>query len=213
MRPPGSLPGSPAGFESKAAFIARAIRSWIVSGEIEAGSSLKQRDLAKLFGVSPTPVREALSRLEAEGYVANRLHQGAVVRDVRDRVDENWRLRAYLEPLATRLAVPNITDNDVAEIGRRAAVFADAGPDEAPQRNVEFHLFIYERSDSPVLVRFISELWQTIDLEPTTLRDHEVSVAEHAAIVEAIAKRDVEAASTLVHRHIRGTARRPDPID
>ncbi len=212
MRRPDNLPASPSGFESKAAFIARAIRSWIVSGEIQPGSSLKQRDLATMFGVSPTPVREALSRLEAEGYVANRLHQGAIVRDVRDRVDENWRLRAYLEPLATRLALPNLTDEDVAEIRRRAAVFADAGPEEAPQCNVAFHLRIYERSDSPVLMRFITELWQTIDLEPTTLRDHEASVQEHAAIVEAISQRDVDAASELVRRHIQGTARRPDQV-
>jgi len=211
MQSPG-VPAPSTGFESKAAFIARAIRSWIVSGELEEGASLKQRDLAKLFGVSPTPVREALSRLEAEGYVANRLHQGAVVRDVRDRVDENWRLRAHLEPLATQLAVPNVTDEDVTEIRRRAAAFAAAGPDEAPQRNVEFQLYLYERSNSPVLVRFINELWQTIDLEPTTLRQHEASVEEHAAIVEAVAERDVERASELVREHIRGTARQPDRL-
>ena len=199
---------APTAFESKSAFIARALRHRILRGELAAGSSLKQRDLAKSFGVSPTPVREALSRLEAEGYVWNRLHQGAVVRGVRDRVEENWRLRAHLEPLATQLAVPHITDEDVEELRQRARAFSEADPDLAPQRNLEFHMAIYQRSDSPVLVRFITELWQTIDIEPTTLRDHETSSNEHAAIVDAVADGDKERATELVRRHITGTAPR-----
>lgn len=195
-------------FESKATVIARAIRGSILSGEFAEGSSLKQRDLARRFGVSATPVREALSRLEVEGYVANRLHQGAVVRGIHDRVEENWRLRAHLEPLATQLAVPRLSTQALDEVRRGADAFAHAGPDSAPRANREFHMALYRHSGSPVLIRFISELWQTIDLEPTTLRQPEVSAREHAEIVEAVAAGDAERAADLVRRHIEGTAPR-----
>ena len=66
-------------FGSKADYIVRALRQQILDGTLEPGSSLRQRDIADKFQVSPTPVREALSRLRAEGYVETKLHQGATV--------------------------------------------------------------------------------------------------------------------------------------
>lgn len=196
----------PSIYEGKATVIARTIRQGILSGEYQEGASLRQRDLAARFGVSPTPVREALSQLQAEGYVEARLHQGSIVRPLHDRMAENWRLRAALEGLAAELAATRATAEDVKLIRARAAMFAKGPAEEWDQLNREFHFTIYRLADLPVLLRFLTELWQTLDVSPTSKRSHEVSVREHDMIIDAIARGDGEYAKKAVELHVAGTA-------
>src|SRR5260221_6355373 len=77
----GDIPSFPMDYQSKSDIIAAYVREMIITGQAEPNSPLRQRDLAKRFGVSPTPVREALHRLEAEGLVKYDLHRGATVID------------------------------------------------------------------------------------------------------------------------------------
>lgn len=192
-------------FESKSDYIARMIRIGIREGDYVEGQSMRQRDIAAKYGVSATPVREAFSQLQAEGYLDGRLNHGARVRSLTNRMQENWKLRAALESVAAELAAENITEDDLAEIRDRASAFAAAPDGERDARNREFHFAIYERSNSPVLIRFLHELWESLDLEVTGRRSHEASVAEHTLIVDSLARRLPQAASDYTRLHIEGT--------
>lgn len=196
-------------FESKSAYIARKIRFGIRTGEFVEGENMRQRDIAEKYGVSATPVREAFSQLQAEGFLDGRLHHGATVRPLANRMKENWKLRAALESVAAELAAANVTEEALADIREKAAAFATAADDDAAELNRQFHFAIYERANSPVLVRFLHELWDSLDLPVTGRRSHDASVAEHSMIVEAIARRLPQAASDYTRLHIEGT----QPID
>ncbi|MFI6292601.1 GntR family transcriptional regulator [Nonomuraea sp. NPDC050790] len=192
-------------FESKAQFIARAIRSRILNGTLADGQSLRQRDIAADFDVSATPVREAFRQLEAEGYIVSKLHHGVVVRPLGARMEENWRLREALEAIAAEKAAENATAHDVERLRALATEF-DAAEEDAAEKNRALHFAIYRLADSPVLLRFLNELWQTLDVNPSSLRSHKASSRDHWDIVEAIARGDAEAAADLTRAHVKGTA-------
>src|SRR5512140_1972307 len=108
-------PGAP-GYVSKTDLVAALIRQLIITGELAAGGQLRQRDLAQRFGVSQTPVREALRRLESEGLVVGDAHRGFTVVEPDDGpVEENFQIRAALESLGASLAARKI---DAAGIAR-----------------------------------------------------------------------------------------------
>lgn len=199
-------------FESKSAYIARMIRAGIRAGEFAEGESMRQREIAKKYGVSATPVREAFSQLQAEGYIDGRLNHGARVRSSVSRMKENWKLRAALESVAAELAVANVTEADLADIRQKAAAFASASEDERGERNREFHFAIYERAKSPVLMRFLHELWDSLDLPITGRRSHDASIAEHSLIIDAIARGLPQAASDYIRLHIEGTQPVDEPL-
>lgn len=195
-------------FEGKAGYIARVLREQIDAGELLPGDELRQRHIADRFGVSATPVREALSRLAAEGYVETQLHRGArILRSARDRRAENWLIRARLETLAVELAAPRLDDGDVADIFAAAAAFERAEtPEEVHRTNIAFHFAIYEASEAPVLVRMLKELWGALDVPPTGFRSHDESGRQHRAIAEALRDRRTEDAVRLTETHILATS-------
>lgn len=195
-------------FRSKADHIADILRRQIVDGTLGSGAELRQRTLAQQFGVSATPVREALNRLHAEGYVETRLHRGAtVVRATVERRAENWRIRCTVESLAVELACERLTPVDLEEIDALAVEFESAtDPVAAADANRRFHFRIYEAARSPVLLRFLEALWLSLDVDPSALRRHEVSARQHFAIAAALRKGDVETAAALTRRHISETA-------
>jgi DNA-binding GntR family transcriptional regulator len=207
---PGSgtpLPGASTPFESKADYIARELRRQILEGTLAPDSELRQRDLAEAFQVSPTPVREALSRLHAEGYVATRLHGTSVVRSAVERRQENWRIRSSLESLAAELATERVQAADLNDIVGLAEAFARADDDdEARRTNLAFHFRIYQAAGSPVLLRFLEDLWRALDVAPNSYRRHDASAAQHFAIVEAIRAGDRALAARLTQQHISETA-------
>jgi len=106
-----------ASISTKADDIALALEDDIVSGRIEAGSVLRQEQLSDRFGVSRTPIREALRRLAALGLVSFVPNRGVRVRTLsRDALREAFLVRAELESLATGLAVPSMTEEDLAAL-------------------------------------------------------------------------------------------------
>ncbi|WP_308465179.1 GntR family transcriptional regulator [Rathayibacter soli] len=191
--------------ESKSVFIARMLRRGILDGEYAEGENLRQRDIAAHFGVSSTPVREALSQLLAEGYIEAKLNHGARVRPLAERMSENWRLRAALESVAAELAVSQVTPEAIQHLRQMAAEFSEAPESRHGELNQKFHFAIYELSDSPVLMRFLTELWQTLDMAPTSRRAHEASAAEHDLIINALERGDGRAAGEYTRLHIEGT--------
>src|SRR5881275_1580644 len=112
---------------TKADDIAVLIEEAIVSGELEPGSVLRQEQLSERFGVSRTPVREALRRLAALGLVSFVPNRGVRVRTLsRNELWEAFMVRAELESLATEIAAPKMTSDDLVELERAEAEFSRA---------------------------------------------------------------------------------------
>ncbi|MHB1615545.1 MAG: GntR family transcriptional regulator, partial [Actinomycetes bacterium] len=141
------------------------LRELIITGELSSGEALRQRDLATRFGVSQTPVREALRRLESEGLVVNDTHRGATVIESRSgAIEDNAQIRATLESLGARLAARTITV-DQLEVLRELNGEMTALPEgdlHYAALNREFHFTVYESAGSPMLLSMMRLLWQAM---------------------------------------------------
>jgi DNA-binding GntR family transcriptional regulator len=197
-------------FQSKSDFVTAALREYIITGELEAGTPLRQRDLAEQFGVSPTPVREALRRLEAEGLVDYDLHRGATVIEASmGATEENYEIRAVLESLAARLAAGRITAEALDRLRVLHERLLAAGPRDAAatELNRQFHFQIYEASASPMLLALLRLLWGSFPRGPQMARPIAESVEEHAQILAALQRGDAPAAERLTREHILGAVK------
>jgi DNA-binding GntR family transcriptional regulator len=190
---------------SKSDIVAKGIRTLIEDGEVVPGSVLRQRDLAERFGVSATPVREALRQLEVEGFVTTELHRGAtVVRTEDARLEENFVIRAQLESLGAGLAASKITDAEMADLEAVLDKMAACGPYETARSelNREFHFRIYEAARSPVLLSLVRLLWRSLGLGPKVSRSSEESERQHRELLQALRRHDAEAAAECTRLHI-----------
>jgi DNA-binding GntR family transcriptional regulator len=190
---------------SKSDVVAQGIRELIHSGELAPGDVLRQRDLAKRFEVSPTPVREALRKLEAEGFITSELHRGAVViRSENARLFENFLIRANLESLAAGLAAQKITPEDLDEITKIFEELRQLDQDDERRAtlNRRFHFRIYQAARSPTLLSVLNFLWGALDGGPRVSRSHEVSDQHHYALLQALRREDSNAAAEFTRLHI-----------
>jgi DNA-binding GntR family transcriptional regulator len=201
-------------YVSKTDMVAALIRELIITGELTAGQQLRQRDLAQRFGVSQTPVREAMRRLESEGLVIGDTHRGfTVVMPDDGPVEENFQIRAALESLGASLAARKIDEAGLAELQRlneEMRALADGDPRYA-ELNREFHFTLYEYSRSPLLMSLMRLLWASLQGGPRVQRTHAESARQHDAILDALRAGDADAASALTHRHIMGAERATGP--
>ena len=163
---------------TKADEIALELEDDIVSGGIEAGSVLRQEQLSERFGVSRTPIREALRRLAAHGLVSFTPNRGVRVRTLsRDELREAFLVRAELESLATELAVPRMTPERLAELDAAEQRFSEltvalrkkarSGVEDSPlavewmHANYGFHDVIYAAAETPYLERLAKSARRT----------------------------------------------------
>jgi DNA-binding GntR family transcriptional regulator len=182
----------------------------IAVGVLHPGVALDEAGLAERFGVSRTPIREALRQLQAIGFVEARPHQTALVRRfTAQRLTEMFRVMADLEALCARYAAGNArsarAEISAAHIACRDA--AAAGDYDAyAARNVVFHELIYALSSNG----FLAEIARSVRQQVAPFRRAQFgtqgrllqSVAEHQAVVEAILAGDGEAAAQAMARHI-----------
>jgi len=182
------------------------LRTDILTGARRAGSPLRQDEIARKFGISHIPVREALRRLEAEGLALIRPRRGAVVAELSAReIEELNEMRTALEPCALRIALPRITKETV----KRAARILDL-IDREPARwgalNMEFHAVLYESAQRPRLLATIRSLHQNVERyvhhELTVIDNLEESQREHRELLEMISHGEVGAACRLLRKHI-----------
>lgn len=211
MMPSANTP--PMGYVSKTDMVATLIRELIITGELAAGCPLRQRDLAGRFGVSQTPVREAMRRLESEGLVIGDTHRGFTVVVPGDGpVEENFQIRAALESLGAALAARKIDAAGVArlrELNERMRPLPDGDPRYA-ELNREFHFSLYEYSRSPLLMSLMRLMWASLHGGPRVRRTHAESARQHDAILDALAAADAGAAGARTRQHIMD-ARRQAP--
>lgn len=194
-------------YASKTDVVCTLLRELIASGEVGPGQQLKQRDLAARFGVSQTPIREALRRLEAEGLVVNDTNRGATVaKSHRSAAEDHGQVRASLEALAARLAAQRITAEEVEELRSMNAIMAvmsDNHPGYAAA-NQAFHFKICEYAATPILMSFMRMLWQSILLGPMSTRAHRESWLQHEHLIDALAAHDGPLAARIVGEHVLG---------
>lgn len=194
-------------YSSKSDIVCAMLRELIISGELWPSEPLRQRDLAARFGVSQTPVREALRRLESEGLVTNDPHRGSTVAESRSgAVEDNAQIRAALEPLGARLAARAITEEQLENLRRlndeMRVLESDANYGTL---NREFHFAIYQAAASPMLLSMMRLLWQAMPDGPKVSRSRAESVSQHDEIIGALADRDEERAAAATRRHILGS--------
>jgi DNA-binding GntR family transcriptional regulator len=198
---------------SKASDLAYArIRSGITGGEWAPGTPLREEELATLCGVSRTPVREALRRLEAEYLVRRTEGARSFVADwSADDVAEMFALRAILEGHAAARAAARITRSAIAELeALNAEVLASAADDDTDRflaANRGFHTIVIEAAHSPRLATMLASLVEQPVVRRTAQRygraEFARSHAEHAALVEAFHARDAQWAQSMMTGHIR----------
>lgn len=188
--------------------IAETLREAIVEGNLPAGELLRQDDIAARFHVSKIPVREALKRLEAEGLVSFMRNRGAVVASLSaEEILEYVEIRAMLEARAAYLAAQQISDENLAFARAKLAEFGAA--DQAArwgELNWQFHSALYADARRPILLGEIRSLYDKVERYVRALLSITTEMPktqrEHAAILDAFARRDPDAAADLTRAHV-----------
>jgi DNA-binding GntR family transcriptional regulator len=190
------------------------LRDMIVRGELRAGDKVPEEQLCERFGVSRTPIREALKVLAAEGVLQIQPHRGAIVaRITEDQINQLFPIMASLERLAGRLACAVATDDDVARVHalHDEMVARYAAGDEAAylQLNRQIHDAIFVIADNPTLHSFYQQILTRIHscrfVTPKTPEYWRTAVLEHEQMIAALEARDGETLGSLLERHITGT--------
>jgi len=189
------------------------IRGAIEEGRLKPGERLRTAALQKELDMSPTPIREALRLLQAQGLVEHRPHHGMVVAEYPvEETEEVYRLRVVLEPMAAGLAAERASAEQLEKIRRRLsalkeAVKAGAARVDAAELNAAWHRAVYEAAGSHYLEEFITRLWDVLPLEAIWLEIRaQASLEEHERITAALERRDAAEAAALFKRHIEATA-------
>lgn len=190
--------------------VERGLRRAITTGTLEPGAHLREEELAKKYGVSRTPVREALRHLRGDGLIVILPNVGAQVAGFSlVDIDELFEIRGALEVLAAQRAATRITPAAVKklrlQLERTEAASRRANIERLAEENTRLHDAIYELAGSPQLVRLIESLSEKLARfrvaslsSPDRPRE---ALAEHRALVTAITRRDVEKVRELAISH------------
>jgi DNA-binding GntR family transcriptional regulator len=187
------------------------LRHEILRGGLEPGLPLRQDEIAARHGVSKIPVREALLQLVAEGLVALQPNRGFTVSQLQPQeAEEILEIRAVLECQAVRIAMPNMTEADVA---RAARILDQSEKTDALDRwsdlNWEFHAALYAPAKRKRLLGLIRQVSNPTDRYIRVLISNANyrgrAEREHRAILSACEVRNADAAAALLDQHIRQT--------
>lgn len=185
------------------------LREAIILGRLRPGERLMEIQLAEEMGVSRTPVREAIRKLELEGFVVMVPRKGAYVAgiSVKDIVDV-FEVRAALEGLAAALAAERITSEEMDQLEMSLLKIYNTEDDinAIVEGDSSFHSLVYQASRNQRLVQIITHLQEQIHrFRMTSLSQPgrtKIALDEHKKIVEAISDRNVELAHVLATEHI-----------
>jgi DNA-binding GntR family transcriptional regulator len=206
---------TPASFKNKAY---AALKDVIVSMDVyhsRVDIRLDERRLARDFGISRTPVREAMAQLEREGFVRAVPRRGIyVVRKTKAEVIQMITAWAALESMAARLITENAKQDDIASLRRMFTNFENgqvrAHLDEYSEANIEFHQTIIRMSANGVLIDLAENLFthmRMIRRKTIGEKDRaDRSIRDHLHIIEALEARETARAETLVRDHALGLA-------
>ena len=187
------------------------LRQAIITGEFAPGERLMEIALANRLGVSRTPVREAIRKLELEGLVVMIPRKGAEVariteKDLRDVLE----VRCSLEELAAELAAERMDEEGQEKLDQALVEFESAiesGDNAAiADSDMEFHDIIFDATGNPRLIQIIGNLREQFyryRLEYVKdARTHSIIISEHNDIIKQIRDKNVPVAKTVIHQHI-----------
>lgn len=198
--------------QSQAEVVYEALKREILSGTLAPGAPLREEQLALRRQVSRTPIRQALTRLEAEGLATR--HQGSGLRVAGlapEEIADLYVLREALEGLAARIAAHRASELDLARLqlvlDRAQDALPDADAGRVGKYNAEFHYLVWRIAGNKPLLRAITSVHESVQrvrYNPRTYADRfEQFVSEHGALLEAIRNRDPETAERLAIEHVR----------
>jgi DNA-binding GntR family transcriptional regulator len=201
----------------------RVIRERLEGGGVRAGSRLSDNALAKEFGISRGPVREAINQLASEGLIESRPRRGAFVRKLsRRELDELYEVRAALESFAASKAAMVATDKQLAELQRLHQKVLETVKDCRSMPNqiadeklttrflasdMQFHIQIIDSVGNQKLTEMVKSCKILIRVFTHTHVEHDLrlmvdSAEQHASIIDAIRRHDSSAARDLMMSHI-----------
>lgn len=185
------------------------ILSDIENGHYAPGEHLVISQLSKENNVSDIPVREAIRRLESEGYVSVIANQGPMVFNFTPSlISEIFQLKAVLEGYACRLAVDVLQPEDYShlrELNEKMLQASTSGKNsESADCNKQFHMYIYKRLEQKMLCNMIEELWRKYHITQRVFRvatHSEISYKEHETMLRLMESRQYMAVEEYVRRH------------
>lgn len=190
--------------------IYKTLCDWITSGILQPGEKIADTEIAQYFGVSRTPVREALQILESQKLIATTPGKSTTVAEI-DMLDieKSYRPLACIQALAAELACDQLNDKDLAELETIHEAFVNAckhnRAEEAIERDNAFHGLIMRAAGNEYIIEFSSVLLLHIQrikyhyFHCNTLRSD--SVSQHKEILEAFKQRDAQKAGRLMQEH------------
>lgn len=191
------------------------LRRRIHTGEIPAGTQLRQDALAQEFGISRIPLREAFLQLEADGLLRINAHKGATVVGLSGpEIDELFELRAMLEPMLLRMSTPRLSAADYAEIEALLDEYSDEMRTQNVLRwgelNTTFHRLLYRRAERPRTLALVLNLLEECERHTRV----QLSLAgalpraeeEHRQILDLCRRGDIDAAARLLEAHVENVA-------
>ena len=187
------------------------LRGALLEGKLKSGQRLMEVQLAEQLGVSRTPIREAIRKLELEGLVLMLPRKGAYVADMsfKDLIDV-LEIRATLEGLAASLASERRRDEDIKGLEKLAKEFEDSvknGDIESVlKKDIEFHEYIFSLANNNKLYQLINSIWEQVHrFRVMYVSDYEASLSlvdEHNKILQAIKDGNCELAKKYATDHI-----------
>lgn len=187
------------------------LKNAIIDQTIEPGARLVESKIADMLGISRTPLREALHKLEREDWI-EKIPSGGfqVVTLTKDDIEQTFGIRSVLEAYAARLAAENHRDTDLAPLEKKIEEFKaclDAGDSDHLQKiNTQFHDLLYALSQSPKLIKMINQLRAQISrFRQIILKQTEYahkSNEDHVKMLAAMKNRDAKTVEQLVQQHI-----------
>lgn len=187
------------------------IKRAILNGDIAANAFIAERQLAELLGMSKTPVRAALERLAAEGFVSVSPQQGVVIRDLTvHEIADHYEIRVALETYVVRTLAGRLTSEQHGRLQANLDAVAGLGDADAARAvalDTEFHGLFCEFLGNAEILRVMAQLREKIHRVITKVFQINAgrissSFAEHRAIVDAVAQGDPGLAARLVEEHL-----------
>ena len=192
------------------------LRQAILKGELEPGERLMEIQLAEKMGVSRTPIREAIRRLEKESLVIMVPRKGAEVAGISEKMLKDvLEIRMTLEEMALRLAISRADAEDISRLEEAETAFQRAVESgrliDMAEADEQFHFVIYGAADNEKLTEILNGLKENMyRYRLEYLKDEDARrtlVQEHNAIIEAFKHRDTEAGAEVTDQHIRNQER------
>ncbi|MDT3415854.1 DNA-binding GntR family transcriptional regulator [Brevibacillus aydinogluensis] len=188
------------------------LREQILFGGLAPGQRLIEERLCEETGVSRSPIREAIRRLEKDGLVVVQAQGGVTVYEPTfEDFTSLFECRLHLEPAAARFAAERRTEEELADLQELLAQMADIARDSDARRTHELHFAFHQRiaeaSKNPYMAKIMNDLKVLISFyRNAILQVHphrpETVIAEHGAILDAIRRRDADAAAARMAEHI-----------